>query len=121
MVAETPARRTRLTWRRLIGDSGDQPGEGERRKVVKYDTPTYAGFTATAGWGEDDYWDIGLRYEGEHHGFKIAAGIAYGENTDVQQTPSTTNSGFREAFFECMTQTVDTSRANCDKSAAQSA
>ena len=31
------------------------------------------------------------------------------------RTPSATNSGFREAFFECMTQTVDTSRANCDQ------
>ena len=33
-------------------------------------------------WGDDDGWDIGLRYEGEFNGFKIEAGIAYGENTD---------------------------------------
>ena len=52
-----------LTWRRLLGDSGDQPGEGERRfNLVKWDSPTIAGFTASASWGEDDFWDIALRY-----------------------------------------------------------
>src|SRR5690606_28948206 len=30
----------------------------------------------------DDLWDVALRYAGEHGGFKIAAGIAYGEDTD---------------------------------------
>jgi predicted porin len=110
-----------LSWRRLIGDSGDQPGEGERRNTVKYDSPAFAGFTATAAWGEDDYWDVGLRYEGEHHGFKIAAGIAYGENTDVAQGQTAVNN-FRDSFFECMSQGVpplpnnnELSPANCDQ------
>lgn len=72
-----------LTWRRLIGDGGDQPGEGERRyQVVKYETSTLAGFTASASWGQDDFWDVGLRYNGEFSGFKIAAGIGYGEQRD---------------------------------------
>ncbi len=78
---------TGLTWRRLIGDGGDQPGEGERRfNAVKYVSPEYSGFTASAAWGEDDYWDIALNYEGEFHGFEIAAGIGYGVNTDSVQT-----------------------------------
>jgi predicted porin len=72
-----------FTWRRLIGDGGDQPGEGERRyNLVRYDSPAFSGFSASASWGEDDFWDIALRYEGEFHGFKIAAGIGYGEQTD---------------------------------------
>jgi predicted porin len=76
-----------LTWRRLIGDTGDQPGEGERRfDAVKYVSPTFAGFTASAAWGEDDYWDVAIRYEGEHAGFKIAAGFGYGEITDGPET-----------------------------------
>lgn len=81
-----------LSWRRLIGDSGDQPGEGEKRfQAVKYDTPTFAGFTASASWGEDDYWDVALRYAGEFGGFKVAAGIGYFEITDGPQTQTECN------------------------------
>ena len=76
-----------LTWRRLIGDGGDQPGEGERRfDVIKYVSPEFAGFTASASWGEDDFWDVALNYEGEFHGIDIAAGIGYGVITDNLQT-----------------------------------
>ena len=56
--------------------------EFNRANVVRYDTPTMGGFVLSAAWGEDDLWDVALRYAGEHGGFKIAAGIAYGENTD---------------------------------------
>lgn len=68
--------------RRLIRDGGDQPGEGRRYNMIRYDTPEIAGFTATANWGEDDTWEIGLRYKGEFSGFKVAAGIAYGANNE---------------------------------------
>ncbi len=56
--------------------------EFNRRNVVRYDTPTVAGFILSASYGEDDLWDVALRYAGELGGFKIAAGIAYGEVTD---------------------------------------
>jgi hypothetical protein len=74
---------TGVAWRHLIGENGDQPGEGDRRNEVKYDSPTIAGFTFTTAWGTDDFWDVGVRYAGEFGGFKIAAGFAYGENTDA--------------------------------------
>ena len=48
---------------------------------VRYDTPTFAGFSASAGWGEDDYWDIAVRYAGEAAGFKLAGTVAYAEST----------------------------------------
>ena len=74
-------------YRRLIGVHGDQPGEGERRfDGVTYQTPTLAGFTASATWASDDYWDIALRYAGELGPFKLAAGIGYGEITDGNQS-----------------------------------
>lgn len=76
-----------LSWRRLIGDGGDQPGEGERRfNLAKYVSPEFGGFVASASWGVDDFWDVALNYEGEFSGFKIAAGIGYGEITDNSQT-----------------------------------
>ncbi|MGE3229697.1 MAG: porin, partial [Hyphomicrobium sp.] len=50
--------------------------------AVRYDTPTFAGFSASASWGEDDFWDIALRYAGEVHSFKIAAAAAYAESSD---------------------------------------
>ena len=76
-----------LSWRRLIGDGGDQPGEGERRfETAKYVSPEFAGFAASASWGKDDFWDVALNYAGEHADFKIAAGIGYGVVTDNTQT-----------------------------------
>ncbi len=56
--------------------------EFNRRNVVKYSTPTFAGFVVSAAYGEDDLWDVAVRYAGEFGGFKLAAGIAYGETSD---------------------------------------
>lgn len=56
---------------------------GDTANVVRYDTPIIAGFTASASWGEDDIWDVGLRYDGEGGGFKMSAAIAYTEITDA--------------------------------------
>jgi len=60
------------------------PGEGNRNNVVKYETPTIQGFALSAAWGEDDMWDVALRYAGEMSGFKLAAGIAYQAWSDGQ-------------------------------------
>ncbi|KWT65989.1 porin [Hyphomicrobium sulfonivorans] len=71
----------------LLGGYGDQPGDGEKRfNGVRYTTPEISGFTASAFWGQDDYWDVSLAYSGEHAGFKIEAGLGYGEITDGTQT-----------------------------------
>ena len=75
------------SWRRLIGIGGDQPGEGERRfTAVKYISPEFAGFAISAAWGEDDFWDVALRYKGEFAGISVNAGIGYGSITDGVQT-----------------------------------
>ena len=49
---------------------------------VRYDLPTFAGFSVSASWGEDDFWDVAARYAGEFNGFKLAAAAAYSEATD---------------------------------------
>jgi hypothetical protein len=56
---------------------------GLTQNVVRYDSPTFAGFSLSASWGDDDMWDIAARYAGEHHGFKLAAAAAYNEVNNI--------------------------------------
>ena len=53
-----------------------------RRNVVRYDTPTFAGFSASAAWGEDDMWDTSLTYKGDVGDFALVGKVGYGESTD---------------------------------------
>ncbi len=55
---------------------------GVPRNVVRYDSPTFGGFSVSASWGEDDIWAITTRYAGEWHDFKVAAVASYAESTD---------------------------------------
>lgn len=61
--------------------------------VVRYDTPTFAGFSASASWGQDDMWDVAVRYAGEFAGFKLAAAAAYFESTDGSGLPNNSPDG----------------------------
>jgi hypothetical protein len=63
----------------VAGDCNAIPIDG-----VRYDTPTFAGFSGSASWGGDDFWDVAGRYAGEGHGFKLSAAIAYSRNSDEQ-------------------------------------
>jgi hypothetical protein len=58
------------------GSDCAEPGTS-RRDAVRYDTPVFWGFTWSGSFGEDDFWDTALRYSGEHHGFRFAAGVGY--------------------------------------------
>jgi hypothetical protein len=56
-----------------------------RNNAISYTTPTFAGFSLQAAWGEQDaiddgMWDIAARYAGEFSGFRVAAAISYGKN-----------------------------------------
>jgi hypothetical protein len=71
-----------VTWARL----GDPAASQGRTELIRYDSPTIAGFIASASIGEaGDYWGAMLRYAGEFSGFRIAAGIGY-ENVRDKQT-----------------------------------
>ena len=48
-----------------------------RRDAVMYTSPTWHGFTFGGTFGENDFWDVGGRYAGEWHGFRVAAGLGY--------------------------------------------
>ena len=60
---------------------------GDTANLVRYDTPSFAGFVASASWGEDDIWDVGLRYSYEGSGVQFEAVIAYTESTDEGGEP----------------------------------
>ncbi len=54
---------------------------GLTQSVIRYDSPSFGGFSVAASWGEDDMWDVAARYAGEFGGFKVAAAAAYNEVT----------------------------------------
>jgi hypothetical protein len=74
-----------MTWANL----GDPAASQGRTELIRYDSPTIAGFIASASIGEaGDYWGAMLRYAGEFSGFRIAAGIGYENVTDRQTSPA---------------------------------
>ena len=62
--------------------SGFFAGEGDRRNMIKYISPTFAGFALSASWGGDDFWDVALRYAAEWGDFRVGAGIGYSQDTN---------------------------------------
>jgi predicted porin len=59
-------------WQDVLGAIG-----GGQEDIVRYDTPTIAGFIASASWGDDDIYDVALRFSKQFNSVKIAAGIGY--------------------------------------------
>jgi hypothetical protein len=55
---------------------------GLTRMAVRYDSPTWHGFSVSADWGDDDFWDVAARYAGEWNGVKVSAAAAYNQWTD---------------------------------------
>ncbi len=53
-----------------------------RGSQIRYDTPSIAGFTASASWGEDDRYDVALRYSQEWNGLAVEAGVGYSNLSD---------------------------------------
>ena len=56
------------------------PGDYDfsRDNVIRYDSPTLAGFILSASWGEDDQYSFAARYKGHYGNFKVAAAFGYG-------------------------------------------
>jgi hypothetical protein len=74
---------TQLSWGNAQSCSGMGGAWGDcnglTQNVVRYDSPTFGGFSVSASWGDDDMWDVAARYAGEWGGFKVAAAAAYNE------------------------------------------
>jgi hypothetical protein len=71
-----------LTWSDILSQANSNVGEGDRRNLAKYVSPNTFGFILQAAAGEDDFWDVALRYAGEFAGFRIATGVGYQRWTD---------------------------------------
>ncbi len=48
-----------------------------RGNFVRYDTPMLAGFVLSGAWGENDIWDVALRYQAAAGDFRFAAGVGF--------------------------------------------
>ena len=71
-----------LTWAAIMSQANANVGDGDRRNLIRYISPTFWGFTFSASWGEDDFWDSALRYANEFNGIRVAAGIGVQQWTD---------------------------------------
>ena len=69
-----------VNWGDLLGGGTINGSTLSRGNVINYTALTIGGFSASAAWGENDVWDVALRYAGEHAGFRIAGGIGYSSN-----------------------------------------
>jgi fermentation-respiration switch protein FrsA (DUF1100 family) len=83
------------TWANLLGGNTVNGSGLSRAQAISYSTPNVGGFSAQAAWGENDVWDVALRYAGEFSGFRLAAGIGYISNSsglgDVTEDPISGN------------------------------
>ena len=63
------------------GNGADCP-TGLDGNGVRYDTPTWWGFSASAGEYENTEWDVAVKYAADWNNFKVSAAYGFAENTD---------------------------------------
>ena len=79
---------TGLTWGNLAWGL-----EGYKGDFVRYDTPAFYGFIASASWGENDSRDMALRFQKDLNTLRVAAGAGYllvGDASTVSLYPNDT-------------------------------
>jgi len=62
---------------------------GYPQNGIRYDTPTFAGFSMSTGYAEDDVWDIALKYAADWNSVKFSAAAGYTVSTDEGCSGST--------------------------------
>ncbi len=99
-----------LRWNdALRGFNNSTPGDSGRRNVIRYDSPTIAGFTGSAAWGEDDIWDMSLTYKQDFGDFALLARVGYGESTDPGATNPAGTSSYVTGGTTCISATSSAS------------
>lgn len=101
----------------LRGFNNSTPGDSGRRNVVRYDSPTYEGFSAAAAWGEASLWDVALQYKNDIGDFSVLVRGGYGQSnnpgTQFSGTPSTYVAG-GTACISSSTTTASLPNFRCD-------
>jgi hypothetical protein len=102
----------------LRGFNNSTPGQSGRRDVVRYDSPTFAGFSITAAWGEKSLWDAALNYKNDIGDFNVVARAGYGQSNDPgTQLPA----GTTPASSTAVPTTYDVGGTTCISSSTTSA
>ena len=70
-----------MNWGTAGGGGVWGDNNGLPTNSVRYDSPTFGGFSVSASWGESDFWDIAARYAGEWHDFKLSVAAAYSQSS----------------------------------------
>jgi len=68
------------TWRQFMSSQDTRRGN-----VIRYDTPSLAGFVISAAWGEDDLTDVALRWKKTFNAVDAYFGIGYLRDTDEDE------------------------------------
>ena len=55
---------------------------GNTTNGVRYNSPTWGGFSVSGGFGEDDYKDVAVKYAADWNNFKVSAAIGFTNMTD---------------------------------------
>src|SRR6476620_809371 len=55
---------------------------GYPQNAFRYDTPTWGGFSASTSYGEDDMWDVAVKYAADWNSVKVSAAAGYTQLTD---------------------------------------
>jgi hypothetical protein len=76
-----------FTWSSVVNCLVDGGGlgadcNGYPNNGIRYDTPTWAGFSVSGGYYEDDAWDIALKYAADWNSIKISAAAGWTQLTD---------------------------------------
>lgn len=51
---------------------------GFRTNAIRYDSPTLAGFSISASWGEDDKYESAIKYANKWQDYQVSAAVGYG-------------------------------------------
>jgi hypothetical protein len=55
---------------------------GYPENAFRYDSPTWAGFSMSTSYGEDDMWDIAVKYAADWNSVKVSAAAGWTQLTD---------------------------------------
>jgi len=77
---------TDFTWLNVLtclgGDGVGADCNGYPGNAFRYDSPVYWGFSVSSSYGEDDVWDVALRYAADWGNFKVSAAYGFASMTD---------------------------------------